>query len=81
MSENDCLNYCYNKGLTWGGLYEKFDRVSCWCCPLKNLKELRVIYKEYPNYWCKLKEMDKKTYRKFRVDYSVQELEEKFKEK
>lgn len=78
MTEKDCLEYCYSKGLFWNGLYEKLGRVSCWCCPLKSLKELKVIYKEYPKLWDKLKEMDNKTYRKFRADYSVQELENKF---
>ena len=79
MTEKDCLEYCYSKGYHWGGLYEKFDRLSCWCCPLKNLKELRVLYHEFPDKWEELKEMDKRTYRKFRPDYSVQELEDKFK--
>ena len=77
--EKEALEYCYKKGFNWDGLYEKFDRVSCWCCPLKNLKELKVIYKEYPKYWEKLKEWDSKTYRKFRADYSILDLEKKFK--
>lgn len=79
MTEKDCLQYCYNQGLDWGGLYEKLGRVSCWCCPLKNLKELKVMYKEFPEYWEKLKEWEERTYRKFRSDYSIKELEEKFK--
>lgn len=79
MSEKDALEYCYSKGFDWNGLYTKFDRVSCWCCPLKSLKELRVLYKEFPHLWNKLKEWDNKTYRTFRTDYTVEELEEKFK--
>lgn len=76
--EKEALEYCYSKGFSWNGLYEKFDRVSCWCCPLKNLKELKVLYKEYPELWKQLKEWDSKTYRKFRADYSILELEKKF---
>lgn len=79
MTESDALQYCYDKGFDWGGLYTKFDRVSCWCCPLKSLKELRTLYKDFPQLWEKLKDWDNKTYRKFRSDYSVEELEEKFK--
>lgn len=79
MTEADCLKYCYEKGFDWGGLYEHFDRVSCWCCPLKNLKELKILYTHYPELWQKLKEMDKKAYNKFRKDYSIEELEKKFK--
>lgn len=79
MTEKDCLEYCYAKGFNWNGLYEKFNRVSCWCCPLKSLKELKVLYKEYPNLWNKLKYWQENTYRKFRSRYSIQELEDKFK--
>lgn len=79
MTEKDCLHYCYERGFDWEGLYEHFDRVSCWCCPLKNLKELKTLYTHYPELWEELKEMDKKSYNQFRKDYSVKELEAKFK--
>ena len=78
MTEKDCLQYCYDRGFDWGGLYEHFDRLSCWCCPLKNLKELRVLYTHYPKLWNELKEMDEKSYNKFRADYSVKGLGDKF---
>ena len=78
MTEKDCLEYCYSKGFYWSGLYEKFHRLSCWCCPLQSLKELKVLYNEFPELWNKLKEWDKNTYRQFRVDYSVEDLERKF---
>ena len=77
-TEADCLDYCKGKGFDWGGLYEVFSRVSCWCCPLKSLKELRALYENYPELWEKLKEYQGKTWRSFRSDYSVFELEEKF---
>ena len=79
MTEADCLQYCYDNGYDWNGLYRKLGRVSCWCCPLKSIKELKVLYKEFPEYWEKLKEWDNKTYRKFRADYSIEQLEERFK--
>ena len=80
MTEKDCLHYCYERGFDWDGLYEHFDRVSCWCCPLKNLKELEILYKYYPELWEELKKMDKRAYNQFRKDYSVEQLEEKFKQ-
>ena len=64
---------------TGGGIYEDFKRVSCWCCPLQSLNELRVLYHKYPDLWERLKEMDKKSWNTFRADYSVEQLEEKFK--
>ena len=79
MTEKDALNYCYSKGFDLNGLYEKFKRLSCFCCPLQSLKELRVLYTDYPELWNIMKDWDSKTYRKFRSDYSILELEEKFK--
>jgi len=78
ITERQALEYCYSKGLDWGGLYEKFARVSCWCCPLSRIAELRTLYTGFPELWVKLIEMDKKSVRKFRPDYSVAELSEKF---
>lgn len=78
MTEQDCLEYCYSKGFDWGGLYKIFKRVSCWCCPLQSLNELRKLRKYFPNLWDELREMDKRTYRQFRADFSVEELEERF---
>ena len=78
MTEKDCLNYCYSKGYDWGGLYKLFDRVSCWCCPLKRIGEKKKLYKHFPELWNKLKEWESKTYRKYTNNYSILELENKF---
>jgi len=78
ITEKQALKYCYSKGFKWGGLYEKFNRVSCWCCPLSRLGELEILYREFPELWEELIELDKLSWRKFRSDYSVAELEIKF---
>jgi 3'-phosphoadenosine 5'-phosphosulfate sulfotransferase (PAPS reductase)/FAD synthetase len=78
ITEKHALAYCYGKGFNWGGLYEKFSRVSCWCCPLQPLRELKVLYKDFPQLWAELKRLDKLSWRKFRSDYSVSDLEVKF---
>ena len=78
MTEADCLQFCYDRGFDWGGLYEKFSRVSCWCCPLQSLPELRVLYHEFPDKWEQLKKWDSETYGQFRIDYSVIDLEKRF---
>ena len=36
-----CREYCTERGFTWDGLYERFSRVSCFCCPLQGIGELR----------------------------------------
>lgn len=78
VTEAMALQYCYDHGYDFGGLYELFHRVSCWCCPLQGLSELRNLRKHFPDLWAKLLDWDTKTWRSFRADYSVQELEVRF---
>jgi len=85
MTENDCLQYCYNKGYDWEEcgvrLYDILNRVSCWCCANKNLKELKNYFLYLPKYWEKLKELQKRTDRPFKNNkYTIFDLEKKFKE-
>lgn len=57
MTEKDCLEYCYNRGFYWEEngikLYDKLDRVSCWCCANKNKKELENMRIYLPEYYLK----------------------------
>lgn len=78
ITEKQALEYCYSKGLNWGGLYEKFHRLSCWCCPLSRIGELRILFNDFPELWKELEEMDRKSFRRFRSNYSVKDLSEKF---
>lgn len=78
MTESDCLSYCYERGFDWGGLYEIFNRVSCWCCPLQSLDELRKLYHHFPNLWKQLEEWDNATWRKFIKNYSAHQLAARF---
>ena len=64
MVEKDALSYAYSHGFFWGdsapeGLYASFDRVSCFCCPLQNQKELEILRTEYPEYWNRMLDMEK----------------------
>jgi len=77
-TEADCLQYCYERGFDWEGLYRIFHRVSCWCCPLKSLPELQQLRKHFPDLWARLLDMEHRTWRKFRADYSVDDLEARF---
>ena len=88
MTESDCLEYCYAHGWHWKeydpitkneiDLYSILDRVSCYCCHNKNLKELKNIYLYLPTYWNRLKEMQIKTDRPFKQCGSIFKLEERF---
>ena len=83
MTEKDCLEYCYSKGYSWDEngveLYSILDRVSCWCCRNKNLKELKKMYQYLPEYWEKLKDIQRKLPDPMKGEgKSVFELEERF---
>lgn len=87
MTESDCLAYCYSRGFYWEEqtehgpvrLYDVLDRVSCWCCSNKNLKELRNMYWLLPEYWKRLEALQEKTERPMKgVGKSVFELAERF---
>jgi len=78
ITEEDALKYCLDKGFNWGGLYEKYNRVSCWNCPLQSLSDLKVLWKYFPEYWKKLFEMQRQSKFQFRLDYTLEELDERF---
>lgn len=84
MTEKDCLSYCYSKGWDWQEnnveLYSILDRVSCWCCKNKNLKELKNMFLYLPEYWDKLKNLQKQIEIPFKRNYNIFDLEMKFKE-
>lgn len=64
-TEKDCLDYCNHKEYFWNGLYNYFKRVSCWCCPLKRINELRNLRNYYPELWKRLIDMQKNTWSYF----------------
>ena len=86
MTENDCLVKAFKYGIEWleddgTNLYQVLDRVSCYCCGNKNLKELKAIYEHLPTYWQKLKDMQDKTAIPFRDKETIYDLERRFDDK
>ena len=78
ITEAMALKYCKEHGFDWGGLYDEFHRVSCWCCPLQNLHSAKALHDNHPALWQRLREMDEASPNQFRADYSVAQLETKF---
>ena len=78
--ESKCLEYCRYLGYDWGGLYEHFRRVSCYCCPLQRIGELRQLRSHHPGLWQKMLKMDRKIPNNvgFRNYDTVVDLEERF---
>ena len=83
MDEAACLKYCYDRGFNWGGLYEHFQRVSCFCCPLQRIGELRTLRKHFPQLWGKMLAWDSLMHSHNRGFYgykSVHDLDRRFEE-
>ncbi len=78
ITQKDSLEYCKSLGFTWGGLYEKFSRVSCYLCPLQGIESCKVLYQTHPELWEVMRQMDKKSFRQYHPRYSLSELEERF---
>lgn len=78
ITEKQALDYCYSRGFDWEGLYKQSKRVSCWCCPLQSLKDLKSLYVYHRGLWEELKELDKLSWNKFRLDYTLEQLEKRF---
>jgi len=49
FSEKDALNYCLSLGYDWGGLYDIFSRVSCFCCPKAGQKRIDKLKYHFPD--------------------------------
>ena len=63
FSESDSLKYCYDLGYDWGGLYNVFDRVSCFCCAKGGKHKKELVRNNYPdlyNRWIELDEIANK---------------------
>lgn len=83
ITEAQAIAYCIERGFTWGGLYDIFDRVSCTICPLGGIERARKIYTHFPDIWQRMLEMDSwlsKDHkgRKYTGKYTVPDLDRRF---
>lgn len=80
VTEAEALQYCYDKGFDWNGLYRLFRRVSCYCCSMSGIPELKNLFLHFPKLWAELLELDKKSLRPFRPHYTLDGLDKRFRE-
>jgi 3'-phosphoadenosine 5'-phosphosulfate sulfotransferase (PAPS reductase)/FAD synthetase len=82
MTEQHCLEYCYNSGFYWEEngvkLYDVLDRVSCWCCGNKNKKELENMRLYLPEYYLKYIDLLKKIKKNNKKGIVVDKAKEQF---
>ncbi|MFW6153735.1 MAG: phosphoadenosine phosphosulfate reductase family protein [Planctomycetota bacterium] len=83
VDEVEALRYCRKLGYDWGGLYELFGRVSCFCCPLQRIGELRRLRRHRPAQWKAMLKMDRMApehNRGFRNYDTVHDLDRRFRD-
>lgn len=86
ITEAEALKICYDHGFNWGGLYEIYHRVSCWCCPFQRVGELRNLRHHHPELWARLLDLDKRARAQFgpgplgqfKQNWSVARYDERF---
>lgn len=59
VTEKKALEICKAYGFDWGGLYDYWDRVSCWCCPFQRDSDLQKLKEIRPKLYKKFLEFDK----------------------
>jgi len=57
ITEDLALKMCYDNGYDFGGLYNHFKRVSCWCCPLGGKRRAKILWEYYPELWKEIKDI------------------------
>ena len=82
ITESDALTICRKHGFDWDGAYDHFNRVSCFCCPLQRIGELKKVRKYYPEQWARMLEMENEmgegAQRGFKDYTTVHDLEKRF---
>jgi len=81
-TEQDCVDYLNEKGML-NPIYVNFKRTGCWLCPKQNKGSLYVLWKQYPDLWSRLKELEKENFedtgRYIFKNQQMSVLEEEFK--
>ena len=73
-----CLEYLKEKDL-FPPLYNKFERTGCWLCPKQRMSSLKILYRDYPDLWDKLKKYEKDSPHGFKPNVRLDELEKEWK--
>lgn len=81
MTETDALDFCQQRGIDFGDLYDHFSRVSCFCCPLSNTNTKRTLWRRFPYLWRRVLDMESRIphpCKTFHYGLTAHELTRKF---
>lgn len=79
INEADALSMCKQLGYDFGGLYDHFSRIGCYCCPYQSMKELRALRLHFPELYKDMLRMDIKQRSPFKGFKKLLDIEFGFK--
>jgi hypothetical protein len=81
ITEQDGLQLCYDAGVTFGGHYEIWDRLSCLYCPLQGIKNLRRLRNIHHDLWAEIVAIGDRitAYDSLREGATARDLDNRFK--
>lgn len=77
ITEKEAMEICRQNDLL-SPIYETSFRGGCWFCPKQSLKQLEWLWREYPELWQELKEMQKHSFNTFKPGLTIDQIEQKF---
>lgn len=78
ITEAEAMEICKKYDLV-SPIYETSFRGGCWFCVKQRISQLRWLYKSHPELWEILKAMEKDSFNTFKPTYTLETLEERFK--
>ncbi len=77
-TEADCRRWCKENNLL-SPIYTTATRGGCWFCHNQRVEQLRLLRKNYPDYWALMLKWDKDSPVKFKADgHTVHDFERRF---
>ena len=78
ISTDEALNLCKEYGFDFGGNYEHHSHYNCWLCPLQRVNELRYLWREEPELWNRLRQMQYRTDGEYQYKRTIFDFDKKF---
>ena len=78
ITEAEAFEICREYELV-SPLYSISKRGGCWFCPKQNKEQLYYLYRDYPQMWNELKELQKDSFNTFKPNQSIFDLDLEFK--
>lgn len=77
IDELTAMDICEKNGLL-SPKYKNSFRGGCWFCPKQSMWDLYQLWKDYPDYFNKLVEMEKDSFNTFRANKSILQVKQEF---